>query len=294
MLLEADDLRVDVCGVPAVDGLSVAIEGPRALVLGAPRALMEAAGGQRPVARGTLRVGGLHEGARVAFVALDPPLPPRWSPSEYVAWSARLAGVPRSEAPARAAAALERCLLSDVAKVRLDRSPVPARRATVLAAALAAGAQTFVIEDPLAGLPEEVDATFARILVGALAELAWLVFAPRVALASPLALAADEAVLLASAGARVEAQGPPSDLARSPRHLVGRLAADAEGVTGERIATLAARVASRGGHLEVASGRARIDLGEELRTAELLGLALEAGIVFLELGPASPRARALA
>src|SRR5580704_12086212 len=46
-LLAASSLRVDVGGSPAVDGLTLATTGDRVLVLGAARALFEAAAGLR-------------------------------------------------------------------------------------------------------------------------------------------------------------------------------------------------------------------------------------------------------
>ena len=51
-LLLVEDLRVDVDGVPACDGLTLRTSGDRVLVLGAPRAFYEAVCGVRPVVRG--------------------------------------------------------------------------------------------------------------------------------------------------------------------------------------------------------------------------------------------------
>ena len=48
-LLKIEDLRVDVDGVPACDGLTLQTRGERVLVLGAPRVLFEATCGLRPV-----------------------------------------------------------------------------------------------------------------------------------------------------------------------------------------------------------------------------------------------------
>src|ERR1700722_1964053 len=100
-LLSASSVRVDVDGVPALDGLSLATTGDKVLVLGAARALFEAAAGLRSVLRGDLGVDGRppKEAAREAAVAcapLDPPLPGRWTLMQYVHWSARLVGYSRS------------------------------------------------------------------------------------------------------------------------------------------------------------------------------------------------------
>ena len=73
---------------------------------------LEAAGGvARPLA-GTLEARGVAceralTAGSIAGAPLDPPLPPDWSPLEYATWSARLAGLPRDDARARAAAAFE-------------------------------------------------------------------------------------------------------------------------------------------------------------------------------------------
>ena len=53
-LLEARGVRIDVEGVPALEGLTFATRGAHALVLGAPRALFRAAIGVVPVVRGEL------------------------------------------------------------------------------------------------------------------------------------------------------------------------------------------------------------------------------------------------
>ncbi len=290
MLLEAEDLRVDVDGVPAVEGLSLRLEAGSALVLGAPRALLEAAAGLRPVVRGRLLVRGAvaAEAARanaVALVPIDLAVPAKWSTLEYVAWNARLAGASRREADARAAAAIAKLDLAAATKTRLDRLPTAARRAAAVAAALATGADTILLEDPLADLAEDVASTFARVLAAAVEGRAWIVFAPRVALASPLAVAAGEAAVVS--GSRIEAQGSPATLVRARRRFTARIAGDAAAA----VPVLAARLAERGGLAEANGAHVTIDLGESLTTAELLGLAAEAKVVFLEL---LPLARALA
>ncbi len=102
-LLEAERVRIDVACAPALDGLSLTTTGDHLLVLGAPRALAEAVCGVRAVVHGALRIAGespaaaLETGA-VAGSTGDAPTPPKWTPREYVTWSARLVGSTRSEA----------------------------------------------------------------------------------------------------------------------------------------------------------------------------------------------------
>jgi ABC-type multidrug transport system ATPase subunit len=282
----AEDLRVDVDGVPAVDGLTFRTNGESVLVLGAPRALFEALTGLRPASRGHLAVRGMpaYEAARqrrIAGCALDPPMPPRWTPLEYVTWNARLSGASSADAKVLARQALERVQLGAFAAAPLRGLVVHARRATVLAAALATGAEILAVEDPLGALPEETSRSYARIVAQALSGRPSLVFAPRMPLTSPLALAADDALVVTSS--RLEAQGQPAEIASAERRFVLRV----HGTTD----ALAARVAGRGGRLEPHGAQVIVDLGEALTTPELLGMCHEANVTVVELRPLS---RALA
>jgi ABC-type multidrug transport system ATPase subunit len=278
LLLLVEDLRVDVDGVPAVDGLTARASGDRALVLGAPRALFEAASGLRPVARGALRLGGSDAAAAVraglvAGVALDPPLPPRWTAREYVTWSARLAGRSAREARAVASEALELAQLGPLAASPLARLPATPRRGVVLAAALATSAPLIALEDPLAGLAEEDARSWAEVLVQALAARRWLVFAGRVPLTSPLATSADEALLVSAS--RLDAQGPPAAIASQERRFVARIHGAPE--------ALGARLAAEGGRLEVQGAQVLVSLGESLGTSDLLRMATDADVTVVEL-----------
>src|ERR1035441_5720189 len=76
-LLEARALRVDIGGSPDIDGLSFtssAKTGKSAIVLGAPRALFEAAAGLVRASSGDLLIGGedAAEGARSGLIAAAP------------------------------------------------------------------------------------------------------------------------------------------------------------------------------------------------------------------------------
>jgi ABC-type multidrug transport system ATPase subunit len=285
-ILEARDLRVDIDGVPACDGLTFCATGSRVLVLGAPRALFAAATGLAPIMRGSLSVRGAPAGrprtsSVVAGAAMDPPLPPQWTATEYVEWSARLGGVAREDGRTSAAAAIDRLQLGPMAKTQLSRLVPHARRATVVAAALATGAEVIALDDPLAGLPDEVAVSYAKILVAALEGRPWLVFAARLPLASPLAVAADEAIV--ATASRVEAQGAPVEIGAAIRRFTGRLDGDASAI--------AALLEARGAHMEERGGHVVFDLGREMTTSELLSICAGAGVSVIELVPI---ARALA
>ena len=284
-LLAATTLRIDVSGVPALDGLSCATTGDRVLVLGAARALFEGAAGLRKVARGELRVEGadpvaaVGEGA-VACAPLDPPLPPDWTVTQYARWSARLAGRTRSEAVSLAADALERMqLAASVGRTKLAVAGLPVRRGAVLAAALATGAKTLLVEDPTPGLADEAARALARVLARAVADRRSALFAARIALDSPLALAADEALVVD--GSRVAAQGAPAEIASAERTLLLRVHGDAIG--------FARAVEGAGGRADVTTGapspaHVQVHLGP-LAARDLLRIAAETSAIVVELRP---------
>jgi ABC-type multidrug transport system ATPase subunit len=283
-LLAASGLRVDVGGSPAIDGLTLATTGERVLVLGAARALFEAAAGLRAASRGELLVEGTSPraavgGGAVASASLDPPMPPGWTVLQYVTWSARLAGHPRATARAMAGEALEQMRLERVATTKLGAAAPTTRRAAVLAAALATGARTLLVEDPLPGLPSEAERPFARVVARALGERRVVVFAGRMPLESPLALAADEALVID--GTVVSAQGAPGELAAGERTVALR-------VHGE-VAAFAQAVQAAGGRAEVTVGtpppvHVRVELGP-LAARDLLRIAGECDAVVMELRP---------
>lgn len=279
-LILAEDLRVDVDGVPACDGLTFRSSAERVLLLGAPHALFEALAGVRPIQRGTLTVRGTSLASAVtdgvvAAAALDPPLPPKWTATEYVTWSARLAGHGASDAKTLAKNAIARVQLGAIATQPLARMVPHARRGVVVAAALATASQVMILEDPLAGLPEETARAWGTILVAALEEIPWVVVASRIALTSPLAVATEEALVVS--GSRVDAQGPPAELAAANHRFVARIhgAVDA----------LAARLGEHGATLDVQGAQVLLDLGTALTTAELLRLASESDAIIVEMVP---------
>jgi ABC-2 type transport system ATP-binding protein len=281
-LFEAKDLRIDVGGVPAIDGLALtcAPASVRVLVLGGARALFEAASGMRHPSRGDVLVRGETAGAavvasRVAGAPLDPPLPPRWTARAYATWSARLSGRGAKEAQRWAANAIERLKMAKMADEPLRTAPPHGKRAAVIAAAIATGSPVIFLEDPLAGLADTVARSFGRILVEALADRAWAVFAPRVSIASAIALAADEALLVE--GSSVTAQGAPAELAARTRTYALKV----HGAPDD----FAHAAEARGAVVTRGPSRLLVDLGASLGTRDLLAMAIETRTVIVEMSP---------
>jgi len=284
-ILAATHVRVDVAGLPAVDRLSFTSRGDRILVLGAARALFEAAAALRPSVAGELRVQGAPplEAVRsraAASAALDPPLPPSWTIAQYATWSARLSGHRAAEGQAVADRALEALELDAFRSTKLGSASHHVRRAVVVAGALATGAAALLIEDPISGLSPEVSQSFARRIVTASAAMGCriAVFAARIPLESPLAVAADDAIVVD--GSRIAVQGAPAEIAASTGAYTLRVAGD--------IAAFAEAVRARGGTVEApATGqRLSVVLGP-LGTRDLLQLAEQARAIVLELRPIS-------
>jgi ABC-2 type transport system ATP-binding protein len=283
-LLTASQLRVDVGGTSAVDGLTLSSTGDRILVLGAARALFEATAGVRAVVRGELRVAdedpldALRMGA-LAGAPLDPALPTGWTVRQYVAWSARLAGHARATARALAEEAIDRMKLGALSSTKLAVVATTARRGAVIAAALATGAGVVLLEDPIAALPADTARSFARIVVRALSDRRTAVFAPRIALDSPLALFADEALVIE--GSRVVGQGAPAEIAAGEGAFVLRVGGDAHAFV-SAVEAQGARLLAAGDDLRRDS--ITIDFGA-LRAVDVLRIAASSNAVVLELRP---------
>ena len=281
-ILEAKDLRLDEGRAVAVEGLSFATNGEKVLVFGASAPIFRAITTEVPVKRGELLVAGRmpHASLRAGLAAiapLDPKLPGDFTPRDYVAWSARLAAPDTALAKKRAAAAFAAFRLESVEKTPLLRCVSTARRATVLAAALATGARTILFEDPTSGLDDEAARGFAKLVAKAFENVRWALFASRIALESPLALEADDAVVLGANA--VLAQGAPADLAARERRFSIVVHGDAT--------AFAKALVAQGFSAVGEAPRLLVDLGDEpsAGTRDLFALALEHGVTIVELSP---------
>ena len=172
--------------------------------------------------------------------------------------------------------------LGSYANSKLAAAAVAARRGTVIAAALATGAGVLLIEDPCAALPADGARAFARIVVRALSDRRMVVFAPRLSLDSPIALAAEEAIVID--GSRVVAQGAPAEIAAGESAFVLRVGGDARAFV-SAVEAQGGRLLATGAELpDPRRDSIAIDLGT-LRTLDVLRIAAASNAVVLELRP---------
>ena len=111
----------------------------------------------------------------------------------------------------------------------------------------------------------------------ALGDRSWVVFAARVSLTSPLAMNADEALMVSSS--RLDAQGPPAEIAAADRRFVARIHAGP-------LETLGARLV--GARRDAWMSRARRSCSisaTSMTTADLLGLCAELDATVVEMVP---------
>jgi ABC-type multidrug transport system ATPase subunit len=285
-LIVLTEVRIESNGVPVVDSMSLSSKGDWILVLSGPRALFEAISGLRRSRRGEIQVSGMDPAVAAqqgvaATAPLDPPLPGRWTVREYISWSARLTGKGRGASNRCAARVIEQLHLGEVERRPLRSVPLLARRATVLAAAIATEASVLLVEDPFVGLSDACARTFGRTVTNAFAGARVAFFATRVALDSPVALAADEAIVIE--GSHVAAQGPPAEIASAHKTVSLRVVGDTgrfERLLEEQGAKLLRPATSSG------SGRLSVDLGT-LKRVEVFRIARACDIALLEVRPLS-------
>ncbi len=280
-LLHADSVRVDD-GVPVVENLTIETVGTNVAIVGAANALFQAVSGVRPVTRGTLRVCGMspRDALRAGVMAsapIDVAVPARWTVHELARENARLAGQAKAVANKLAKDALHAMQLDAYATKKLSAVDAPVKRAAMIAAALATGANAIVVEDFTAGLPDAAARTLSKLFVAACEGRRWIVFAGRLALSSPIGLHADEALLFA--GGRFVCAGLPTEIAARERTYTVRTSGEAE--------PFAAKLRERGARVEGAGVVLTVTIPEDLATHELVALARDSNVVVLELLPLS-------
>jgi ABC-2 type transport system ATP-binding protein len=232
-LLSAIEARIAVDGVTAIDRLTLETRGDHVAIAGDPRSLFAAItgvpladpaafegalGGEALVIAGSLALAGRDVARRAHLAAMgaaphDPPLPPAFTASDYVAWGARLAGAGKRAAQDLAAAALARIGLEGARKKKLDELTWPERRALSLAQAIVMGPEVLVAESPLSGLEGAAAAFVMRALLAASEGRRALVSVARLDAGSVEgALARGASHLVVLAGGDVALEGPPADL----------------------------------------------------------------------------------
>jgi ABC-2 type transport system ATP-binding protein len=234
-LLRAEDARIAVDDVVAVDRLTLETHGDRVLFVGevdelfaaltgvplasrARRGGSDERPGQARVVGGTLLVAGksVVGGAHLASVGaapLDPPLPATWTTEHYVAWSARLAGASSSSARELASQALTRVGLAASRRRAIGSLALPERRALILAHAVATSPEVVIAEAPLSGL-DGASADFVLSAIAAVTEgRGAILSSARLDPSAPesvLSRGASQVVVLL--GGEIALEGAPSDI----------------------------------------------------------------------------------
>ncbi len=282
-LLAATDLRVDLDGTPAIDGLSFETKGSRVLILGAPRALFGSVSGVLPVSRGSLLVSGVTPSQAIAAAALaaaplDPQMPKEWTPRVAITWAAKMSGQAPRIASSAADSAIGLLHLESIADVPLGSAMLAGRRAVMVACAVATGATTVALESPLADLDAESASFLADVIAKALVEKSWMVFSGRLPLTSALALAADEAIVVF--GSTVLLRGTPSEVATAGKRTMVRVAGNVEG--------LHRALGEHGAGVEACSAELlTVELPEGFTSLDLVRIAEENNAALLEMHPLS-------
>lgn len=293
-LLFAEDARIAVDGVTAIDRLTLGTRGDHVVLAGDPRSLLAAltgvpladpAGdpdgppGEAIVAAGTLLFAGksVADGAHRALMGAaprDPPLPPGFTVEEHVGWSARLAGASPRVARDLAAAALARVGLAAIARRKLDALGWPERRALALAQAVVMGPEVIVAEAPLAGLEGQAAAFVMGALRAAAEGRRALVSVARLDAGSfegALARSADHLIVLA--GGEVAIEGPPGEIFAAAKVV--------SLVVESNVELLRAELAARGIDLRGGPSRfsARLPAGATHRQILVAAAAVRAAVV---------------
>jgi ABC-type multidrug transport system ATPase subunit len=203
--------------------------------------------------------------------------------AQYTAWSALIVGHTRAAAKRLSADALSAMQLETMGGAKIGSATLSVRRGLVIAAALATGAPTILIDDPLAGLPEDTGRGIARVLSQALSSRRSIIFSGRIPLDASVAIGADEAVVVD--GSRVTAQGTPIEVESRRRTLSLRVKGDVQ--------AFARALDADGAHATVSANaqeptQMRVELGP-LSPSDLLRSAAGVGAVVFELRPLAHR-----
>jgi ABC-type multidrug transport system ATPase subunit len=284
-LLAARDLRVDVDGAVAVEGVTLETRGNSVAIVGDGSGLLRAIAGDAVVRTGSLQIEGLDVSrgeqlrpSALGMAPLDPPLPPKWTAREYVTWGARLAGMSRASAKESADWALAELGLDKLAGAAASTLPPADRRALVLAQAIVARPAVLVAAGPLSGLSGRDAAQVAAVLASATKGRRWIVSLSNLYAGSEenvLAAQADELLVFASG--------------RLVRR--GKLQKIEDGTVGYTLMLRAKatefRDALRARGVELSGGPQRffVELPPGMKAQDLVALSAEVGAPLVELVP---------
>jgi ABC-2 type transport system ATP-binding protein len=286
--LAASDLRIDQGGAIAVERASFASHGNTVALLGDEHGILSALAGAADIRSGSLSLLGTDISSgehlrsnQVGIAPLDPPLPPSWTPRDYLIWGSRLAGADRNTAVRDAETALAEFGLQAAASQKLDALALTERRVLVLAQAVIAQPRVLVAPAPLSGLGGRETAFVAAAWATASRGRKWIVSLSNLYLGSAesvLAQSADD-VLLFSSG-RLVRQGK---LDRIEKGAVGYTI-----TVRSKIDELRAALRARGIELSGGPPRFFVELPKEMKAQDLLALSAEIGAPIVELVPRIP------
>jgi ABC-2 type transport system ATP-binding protein len=178
-------------------------------------------------------------------------MPSGWTASEYVAWSARLAGHPKRVAADLAAAALERVGLAKARATDLRSLDLPSRRALLLAHAAVASPRVLIADAPLQGLTGAAAAFVLRALAAVTEGRGAILAQTRVdpgTLEGSLARGATD--VLVFSGGELVIDVPAADLLAAPRLFAVTVRTNAEIL---RVELLSRGIDLRGGPIRFAA-----------------------------------------
>jgi ABC-2 type transport system ATP-binding protein len=299
-VLHAEDARIAVDDVVAIEQLTVRTRGDRVLCAGDTEVLFAALTGvplrsrsrlvaeddmpgEASVIAGSLFVAGHDVGTGdhfgvVGAAPVDVPLPAKMTALEYVTWSARLAGQSPAIARELAMSALEQVGLAGAYKRDVSTLDVAGRRVLALAHAASADPDVIIVELPLAGL-EAGPAAFVMNAISRVTEKRKAIFSVRkMDPGTPegnLALGASDVLVFASGSLVMEAT--PEELFASVR-VYGVTIRKNAGAFRDELEARGAVV--RGGPL-----RMSVTLPDEATTKEILAAASKARAPIVEMFP---------
>jgi ABC-2 type transport system ATP-binding protein len=172
--------------------------------------------GYLPPSAGRVRVAGydvveepLEAKRRTGYLPEAPPVYPDMTVTEYLAFVARIKGIPRRELKSRLAEISERCAVTDVVNRQIGKLSKGFRQRVGLAQALIHNPEVLVLDEPTAGLdPKQIIET--RQLIKGLAGRHTIILSTHIL---PEAAKTCQRVVVINAG-KIVAVGTPDELTR--------------------------------------------------------------------------------